>query len=318
MNPNCFAQWLQRRGNRIVHTASSYWSEISPFVYQAFPFHWLIDPSDAEFHQLFWEFKAIGLRYSSPFNTPQGVVSYHVQYTDEDYALSALPKKARYDVRKGLTHASIQPISLSKLANEGWRARAETLLRQGRVGAENRRWWEKLCQSAEGIPGFVAWAAITNGKIVASLLSFIDGDCCSILYQQSMSEHLRNGVNNALTFKFTENVLGRNGVSMIFYGLHSLDAPASIDEYKFRMRYFPKPVRQRVVLHPFFRSILGILKPSLVIRLLSQLQSVHPLIPKATGFLNFYHQGNRPLTEQPWPECLLAHKEELIQSTLAS
>ncbi len=310
--------WLERRGHRVIRTASSYWYESGPRVFQAFPYHWLISPGEEELHHIFWEQKAVGLRYSAPFHSPQGVVSYHVVYSGEEYPLDALPQKARYDVRRGLGHITAERIPLARLATEGWQTRAETLLRQRRAGAENRAWWERLCHSAEGIHGFEAWGAISDGEMVASLLAFLDNDCCSILYQQSKTAHLRNGINNALTYSFTQEAISRHGISLIFYGLHSLDAPASVDEFKFRMRFAAKPVRQRVVLHPFFAPVVDMLPPSIVNRLSTKLRAMHPLAAKAEGFLRFYMQGRRALADQPWPECLAQHKEELIRTTTQS
>jgi hypothetical protein len=305
---------LSRQGYRVIQTPSSYWCQCGPRVFQAFPYHWLIHPDEEELNQLFRDHKAIGLRYSTSISSFQGIVSYHVVYAGSNYTLSELPKKARYDVRKGLNQTNIEPVSFERLATEGWKARAETLQRQGRVGAENRAWWEKTCRSAEDLPGFEAWAALMNGEIVASLLAFRDDDWCSILYQQSMTEHLRNGVNNSLTYKFTEDVLGRSGISQIFYGLHSLDAPASVDDFKFRMRFTAKPVRQRVVFHPRLTPLMNLLGTSMLIPAFKKLRSMHPLFAKTEGFLRFYSLGRRPLAEQPWPECLANYKERLIGS----
>jgi ribosomal protein S18 acetylase RimI-like enzyme len=308
-----FAAWLERRGYRIIRTASSYWHQGGPLVYQAFPYHSLIDPSEGELRQLFTKYKAIGLRYSTPLSSSAGIISYHVVYTGEEYPLDALPQKARYDVRKGLKCADIQPVSLAMLGNEGWRARSDTLIRQGRTRAENSAWWRELCDSAEDLPGFEAWAAIADGEIVASLLAFTSDHCCSILYQQSVTERLRNGVNNALTYIFTKEVLRRSGVSQIFYGLHSLDAPASVDEYKFRMRYTAKPVRQCVVFHPWLAPFISRTSHRFVKRLL-MMKPKEPSLAKIEGMIRFYIEGKRPLSEQVWPEVLKKFGPKLTES----
>ena len=315
MNADTFAEWLTRQGYSVVRTPSSYWYQVSPHIYQAFPYHWLIAPSQEELYQLLRQNRAIGLRYSTALDSSWGATSYHVVYGEQEYTLSDLPKKARYDVRKGLIHSSIEQISFSRLATEGWELRLETLSRQGRARAETQAEWQRICLSADGLPGFEAWGAVHEGQLVAALLAFTLNDCCSILYQQSATDHLKNGVNNALTYTFTCEVLSRPGISMIFYGLHSLDAPPSVDEFKFRMGYKAKPVRQRVVFHPWLAPFFN-RTSNAIIRQLRHWQPGNPALSKAEGMLRFYLEGKRPLAEQNWPECLADRKAEMLKGAI--
>ena len=167
MSADIFMEWLGSQGLRVTQTASSYWVEAGPRVYQAFPYHQVIQPEDAELQHVLRENKALGLRYSAPLRSDEGMVSYHVTYEESDYSLDSLPKKARYDVRKGRRYAIVEPISFTRLSIEGWNLRLETLQRQGRLGRESQTWWRNLCKSAEGLPGFEAWAAIVEGELAA-------------------------------------------------------------------------------------------------------------------------------------------------------
>jgi hypothetical protein len=303
MNAKVFAEWMRRQDHQVIRTASGHWAQVGPRTYQAFPFHNLIAPDDDELDQLLLEHRAIGLRYSMPWNGTQGVASYHVVYSGESYALGDLSKKARYDVRKGLRIASVEPISFSRAARDGWELRAETLERQGRTAAETRDWWQRLCHSADGLAGFESWAAVSEGRLVASLIAFTCDDCCSILYQQSRTEVLPMGVNNALVSVFTSEVLKRPGIDRIFYGLHSLDAPPSVDRFKFRMGYRAKPVRQRVVFHPWLRPLVNRASHAMLGRLMHW-RPGSPTLAKAEGMVRFYLEGRRPLHAQNWPEPL--------------
>ena len=115
--------------------------------------------------------------------------------------------------RRALELLPDHPYALNGLGN--------SLARQGRSGAERPEWWQKLCHCARELAGFDTWGALAGAELVASLLAFTCDDCCLILYQQSRSEFLKLGVNNALTYQFTRQVLARPGVNFIFYGLHS-------------------------------------------------------------------------------------------------
>jgi len=301
MTPDIFAEWLRRQGHKITRTPSSYWVEVGPRVYQAFPYHWVITPEEDEIKSLLLDQKALALRYSTSQTAPIGSLSYHVVYEKNEYSSKDLPKKARYDVKKGLSVASIEPISLSRLASEGWDLRRDTLIRQGRSDAETETDWKDLCLSAEGLSGFEAWGAIVQGKLAAALLTFSYSDCFSILYHQSLTEYLPFGVNNALAYVVTAEIIDRSDNRLrLFYGLHSLDAPPSVDEFKFRMGYTAKPVRQRVVFHPWVRPMMNNASHALI-RAGQRLKPGNSTLSKAEGMLRFYLQGRLPLSKQHLP-----------------
>ena len=298
MNPENFAEWLIRRHYKVFRTESSYWFEQGPRVYQAFPYHWIIQPARDELRMLFKGHHAIGLRYSTSMDSNEGASSYHVVLEQKDYGISGISKKSRHDVEKGLKNFRFGPIEFEQLAqNDGWELRFATLVRQGRAGAETMDWWRKLCLSAVGLPGFEAWSAVSeSNELAASLIAFTCDDCVSILYHQSHTEHLSNGVNNALAYTFTQKKIQDR--KWMFYGLHSLDAPASVDAFKFRMGYSAKPVRQRVVFHPviapFFNSI-----SHAFLRTAHYFIPSNGLIAKSEGLTRFYLQGKLPINKQP-------------------
>lgn len=303
MNPDIFAEWFRRQGHSVIKTESSYWTNFGPRVYQAFPYHWQIDPTEHELKALLSEHRVIALRYSTPITAPHGCLSYHVIYESTTYDIDDLSKKARYDVRKGLEYATYEQISLKQLATEGWRIRKDTLVRQGRPHAEEQDWWEKLCYSAEDLPGFEAWGVFHNKQIIAALLGFTCDDCFYLLYQQSSTDHLRHGINNALAYVVTYNALNQPGIARVFYGLHSLDAPESVDKFKFRMNYEASPVRQRVVFHPWLTPFFNPASHR-ILKTITNWRPANLTFAKTEGMIRFYLEGKRPLSEQFVPEAL--------------
>jgi hypothetical protein len=277
--------------------------EAGPRFYQAFPYHWLVQPAEAELAWLMGHARAIGLRFSDRVDAACGKLSYHVVCDCRDYTLSALGKKARYDVRTALRSAVVEPIPVSRLASEGWELRMDTLTRQGRSSAETRKAWLALCAGAEDLDGFEAWGVLLEGRLAASLLAFTCEETCSVLYQQSRTEYLSAGVNNALAYTFTAEIMKRPGVSEVFYGLHSADAPPTVDQFKFRMGYGAKPVRQRVVFHPWLQPLVNPATHAGVRALVRWLPG-HPVVAKAEGMVRFYLEGRRPLHEQGRPAPL--------------
>jgi hypothetical protein len=312
VNPETFSEWLQRQGHHVFRTASSSWFDAGPRVLQAFPYHWIIQPSVQELRELIKSKGILALRYSTPLDALYGQISYHAVYEKASYTLDSLDRRSRQNVLKGLKNCCIEPISLARLAEEGWQLEKDTLGRQGRSTKQSEQKWRRRCMAAADLPGFEAWGALVEGHLAASLLTFQMYDCCEMLSQQCHRDHLRGRVNNALVFVVTQTMIKRANIKSIFYTLQSLDAPASIDEFKFRMGYSAKPVRQRVVLHPWF-EFFGSRVSHSIVSWLSRLDQGNRLLAKAKGILAFHLQGKRPLDEQEWPECLTDHKARLLE-----
>ncbi len=308
MRPEVMAEWMQRQDYSVLRTSSSYWFEILPHIYQAFPYHWCINPSREELDHLWKVKQAIALRYSSPLWAPRGKLSYHVVFPNngEKFLLEKIPKKPRHDIKKGLRNFHVEQISLSSLASEGWQVRLETLARQRRLKAESQKWWVELCQNAANLPGFEAWAAFFDEGMAASVLVARCDDHAYILYQQSRTCCLRLGVNNTLAYVVSSSLLEDPGITRIFYGLQSLDAKPGVDQFKFRMGFLPKPVRQVVLFHP----VLAPLIQTPVYKTIMGIRKYLPgsIISKAGGMMNFYLEGKKPLSEQQWPGILANQK----------
>ena len=307
-----FAEWLRRRGYHVFRTDSSYWVNFGPRVYQAFPYHWVIRPSQEELEQVFHRHKALALRYSTFLTEPTGCISYHAIYDEPSYHLEKLGKWARKNIRRGLKNCTVEPVSFKQLANGGWELQKDTLARQKRRLNSTHESWPRLCLQASDLPGFEAWGALVNGKLAASVITYKMADCCYMLYQQCHRDFLAAHVNNALSFEVTRIMTGRQDINNILYGLHSLDAPPSVDEFKFRMGYKAKPVRQRVVFHPWLAPLFG-KNVHAVVRNFLRCCPSNVTLAKAEGLIRFYLEGKRPLTQQNWPECLADQKAQLIQ-----
>lgn len=303
MNAETFAEWLRRQRHRVLRTESSWWYDARPRVYQAFPYSWVIRPQPEEVASVLRRNAAIALRYSTPLDEPEGRVSYHIVCEDHDYDLKSLERRSRQNVRTGLENCLVERVPLERLAEEGWALEVDTCLRQGRVAAMTERAWRQRYLAAAQLPGFEAWGALVGGRLAASILVARMDDCFEMLSQQCLTEFARSRVNNALVFVVTRELMKRPGTRFLFYTLQSLDAPPSVDEFKLRMAYAAKPLRQRVAIHPWLAPLVG---PGVhgMIRLLQRRRPESPFLAKAEGLIRFHQQGKLPLASQDWPELL--------------
>jgi hypothetical protein len=302
MNPETFAEWLRRQGHRVYRTASSYWYEAGPRVFQAFPYHWLITPDEKEIRELLLEHGIAAVRYSTPLKSRGGKASYHV-VLHKPYPFESLKPQARNGIKRGLCHFSVEQISFERLATEGWVLQQDTLERQDRLRSMTQAEWEILCHSAADLPGFEAWAGISNGELAGAVIICQIDDMFNVPYAMCHRRFLCDHVNNAVFYTVSNNMLEREGVKGIFYTVQSLDAPANVDEFKFRMGFQPKPVRQHVEFHPLLNPFATETVHNWTLNLLKRDPS-NPTLAKAEGMLRFHVEGNRELANQPWPQCI--------------
>jgi hypothetical protein len=311
MNVQTFAEWLTRQGHQVYCTESSWWYNAGPRVLQAFPYHWLITPSQKELKTLLLRNNILALRYSTPVDSQTGMVSYHVVLDDPCYNLEKLRAQARNGVKRGLDHCKVEQIPFTRLAEEGWLLQLDTLTRQNRTKSMSQSEWERICFSAENLPGFEAWGAVIHEELAASILICQIDDTCYVPYAQSLSKFLGQHVNNALFYTASCDMLSREGISQIFFSLHSLDAPESVNEFKFRMSFTAKPVRQRVMFHPILQPFANRFVHKQVKRA-TERDPANPNLAKVEGMLRFYLQGQLPLEKQVFPECLASNEKKLI------
>jgi hypothetical protein len=306
MNAETFAEWMRRQGHRVYRTASSYWYEAGPRVLQAFPYHWLITPRKSEIRELLQEHGIAALRFSAPLNFSEGKASYHV-VLHEPYQMEMLKCQTRNGIKRGLSHFKVERIPFERLATEGWVLQQDTLKRQNRLRSMKQEEWERLCRAADGLRGFEAWAGIENGELAGALVICRIDDVFNVPYAVCHSRFLCEHVNNAVFYAVSREMLERPGVKSIFYTVQSLDAPSNVDEFKFRMGFQPKAVRQCVEFHPYLNRFANATTLAWTQKLL-QYDPSNPLLAKAEGILRFHVEGSHVLPTQPWPECLERRK----------
>jgi hypothetical protein len=302
MNAEIFSEWMRRQGHKVYRSISSYWYEAGPRVLQAFPYHWLITPDEKEIRELLLGHGIVAVRYSAPLNFRGGKASYHV-VLNKPYQLETLKTQTRNGIKRGLCHFSVEQISFERLATEGWILQQDTLERQNRLRSMRQEEWERLCLSAEDLPGFEAWAGISNGELAGAVIICRIDDVFNVPYSICHRRFLCEHVNNAVFYAVSCNMLEREGIKGIFYTVQSLDAPPNVDEFKFRMGFQPRAVRQHVDFHPYLKPFATQTAHILTQNLLNRDPS-NPMLAKAEGMLRFHVEGNHSLIEQPWPECL--------------
>ncbi len=293
MSPEIYSEWLRRQGQSVVRTESAYWHSEGLGIYQAFPYHRLIEPDKNELWELFSRHGARGLRYSMPQESARGCPSYAIVFEGGEYSFEMMGHRTRKNIRKGLRECCVEPITFPVLVDEAWDLRLDAFDRQGRNRFISRDAWRKRYLHAVDLPGFQAWGARVGDRLAGYVVTFQMEDCLCILDHQSHRQHLDLNVNNALTFVVSQHGVSLPGVRTLFYGLESLDAPERVAEFKFRMGYIAKPIRQRVVFDPKVDLLANRLSYRMT-ALMSKLCPANRRLAKATGMLRIYLAEKHP------------------------
>jgi hypothetical protein len=290
MNPEIFAEFLTRQGHHIVKTEMCYWYNAQPGFYFYFPYHRLIRPSEEELKRILWGERCIGIRFFVPIDGV-GKSSYAIVCSDKNYDLPVLESKSRNQTRRGLENFEIKKISFSELAQLGNPLNVDTLTRQGRnPHAWNENRWKLYCDATDGLDGFEAWGAFTGGKLASFIMGFQMEDHFTFLHQSSASEYLRLYPNNALVFTVTKLKLALPEVNTVSYGPQSLDAPESLDTFKFNMGYQKKPMKQRIVFNPLVKPFVGNVLHQFV-QSATKIRPQSDTLRKLEGIIRFYREA---------------------------
>jgi hypothetical protein len=291
MTPEIFAEFLTRQGHRIVQTGSCFWYDAQPRFYFYFPYHRLISPASQELERILWGEKSIGVRYFSPMHQ-RGHESFTIVCADKNYDLSCVdPHYARRQTRRGLEHFEVRQIEFKELARLGLDLNRDTLIRQGRdPRTYEEKKWKLYCTSAEGLDGFEAWGAFKGNDLASFMVTFQMEDHCTILHHSSETSSLPLYPNNALVYFVTKMKLALPEVNCVSYGPQSLDAPESLDTFKFRMGFQKRPMKQTIVFNPLLRPFVNGFTHQCVQRI-SGLRPESDTFRKLEGTIRFYREA---------------------------
>jgi hypothetical protein len=288
MKPEIFSKFLKRQGYRVIKTDCCYWYNAQPGFFFYFPYHRLISPTKEEYNTLFLKKFCIGMRFFTDVKD-YGKESYLIICSDKNYDITSVDAKyARRQTRRGLENFEIKELDFNSLASKGLRANYDTLSRQGRNPDKwNKKRWYQYCSAAYGLDGFEAWGAFQQDQLAAFIVGFQMEDHFTILHHSSVTEYLRQYPNNALVFYLTKLKLNTPGVNHVFYGPESLDAPDSLDQFKFRMGFTKKQMKQRVVFSPILKPFAN----SITYKLVQTFSNIKPSSDtwrKLGGIIQFY------------------------------
>lgn len=287
MLPETLAEFFKLQGYKIFKTDSCYWYNVQSGFYFNLPYHRLITPSKKEVNSVLWGVPCLGVRFFTKTEY-QGKLSYFVVASDKNYDITSVDPKSRSQTRRGLDNIQIRRVEFKDLAKYN-ALNTDTLIRQGRkTGVWTLKRWQTYCNSARGLPGLEAWGAFYDNNLAAFMVGYQMDDYFEILHHSSASEFLHLNPNNALVFYVTKLKLSSNEVNNVCYGPESLDAPASLETFKFRMGFQKLPMKQVIILNPLIQPMINNFSYSFIRRISKRAKS--DFWKKLEGIVRFYKE----------------------------
>lgn len=259
-----FAEFLSGIGHQVVPVANLYAYNKHPLAWLAFPFHQSMQRNDdlealVRAQQRMWL-----LRYCEPL-TGTGIDSHRIVCTDKHYELDALSANTRSKTRRGLKNCTVEQVSPADLKHIGFELFHATRTRQNRpLDKKAYDRWVRYCETANGVNGFCSWGAWVGNDLAALMIGFQMDDCFNLLRHASNSQLLRHYPNNALIYQITRQMIKREDINEISYGLAPLATDVnSLDSFKQNMGYRLQPIKQNVLITPQLRPVAPILSTTL-------------------------------------------------------
>jgi hypothetical protein len=291
VRPDGFAEFLSRQGHHIVKTESCFWYDARPGFYFYFPYHKLITPCAEELRGILWGRRCFGARYFTSMDHV-GKESFSIVCSDKNYDITSVDAHyARRQTRRGLENFSIRQIDFKELAKIGISLNNDTLTRQGRdPNTHEEKRWQIYCSAADGLEGFEAWGAFSGDDLASFIVTFQMEDHFTILHHSSATKYLPSYPNNALVFYVTKLKLALPEVDTVSYGPQSLDAPESLEIFKFRMGFQKRPMKQTIVFNPLVKPFINSFSYK-AIQGLSTFRPKSDVFRKLEGIVRLYREA---------------------------
>jgi len=297
MKRDDMAAFLERLGHRVVAGPSCHWYDMRPRFYLAFPHSVPVAPPADELRAVFAATRAIGLRHVAPVDGP-GRASYALMVDDRAYDLDQLSGNTRSKIRRGLKHCEIRRVDASFVRARGRAANDETLVR---LRFEKDYYpWDRYWDAIAATPEVEVWGALREGDLAAYIVVVPVEGCAEILVARSKTEELRHYPNNALVFTAVRDLIRRDDVDRVLFGLESLDMVEGVDQFKESMGFRRVPIRQRIQFSPTADRLLRLPMVKSIAASFARRRPDSEFWRKVQGLLTFHESPARAREESTW------------------
>jgi hypothetical protein len=287
MTSDQILSFFASRGSNVFKTASCGWYNDyhQTQLYQSFPMHRLIEPTEDEVRNVFAKARgARAIRFLTS-TSAKGHDSF-IWIRKAPYDLDNISANTRSRVRRGLKRFEIRSLPFEQLVKQAWEAHRDTASRHGDSEPSSLG----LDPVLDKCDAYEAWGAFADNSLAAFVVTMSVESWTEVLVNRSVSAHASSYANNALIFSVVKALLARPNTEVVSYGIEGLIAADSLDRFKKSMGFVQLPVRQRIVLSPALRPLMNPITAAPIAALASLMRN-YPRVQRLAGFCRVASQS---------------------------
>ncbi len=286
---------LRDHGMRPYYASSGHaWVRFHRWAFMRYPPNDTSPVESAEASELF---RGAGAPVISHHRYPRGCETPNaILYLcrDREYDISKLSANNRSKVRRGLKRLIVRQVTPFEVARTGYASYADTCKRNGITPISHEAFVAKW-QGGERKPSREIWAALAGDEIAALGVVHLCGHWAEIASTSSADAHLHDYPNHALFYTLLRDLMHRDGVESVSYGLSSVQAASNRDtlhHFKLSVNLEAIPVVRSIGVNPILRPVINT-GTRAVARALERRFPGAILVRTARGALDLMTEGER-------------------------
>jgi hypothetical protein len=251
---------LQNQGRSLYRTASGHvWLRFHKWAFMRFPPHNIAPVNKAEERELFFKAKAPIISHHHLPNLDETANAILYLCSDKEYDISKLSPNNRSKVRRGLKRVEVRQTTAQEIAENGYQSYYDTCTRNG-IAPMSKNVFQAKWRNGVELPFRERWAAFVDDEIAAIGEVWICGKWAELLSTQSANKYLKDYSNNALFYTILRDLMHRDGIESVSYGLSSVQPNSkkdSLHHFKLSVNLEAIPVVRKIEVNPFLRPVFN-------------------------------------------------------------
>lgn len=257
-------QWvnsLREHGMRPYYASSGHaWVRFHRWAFMRYPPNDTSPVESNEAQELFWGAWAPVIshhRYAQAHENPNAILYL---CRDSQYDIARLSPNNRSKVRRGLKRLEVRQVTPDEVARTGYSSYADTCKRHGITPITRASFVSKWRDDTAHRQGREIWAALAGDQIAALGIVHLCGQWAEIASTSSADAHLNDYPNHALFYTILRDLMHRDGIESVSYGLSSVQSRSNRDtlhHFKLSVNLEAIPVIRSISVNPILRPVVN-------------------------------------------------------------
>jgi hypothetical protein len=195
-----------------------------------------------------------------------GVSSGAFWMRDREYGMHSLQRQFRQHVRRAARNCCVRPLDWDTLRAKGRKCHLDSLRRCGTTSSQAS--WDRFCKVGASIAGLEPWGCFDGEDLLAYVIANSGAGVCEALIMHRSEDALPFRAVHLLFHEFTQAKMRCPEIAAVTLGREWFPPNPSLSQFKRHAGYHTEDIQIAVVLHPFFRILLGNIFTRKALRLL--------------------------------------------------